>query len=170
MPVTLVLGGARSGKSAYAQQAAENAAVNGSRLVMLATAEALDDEMRTRIDKHKADRGDAWHTVEAALSLPQAILKLQSTDIAVVDCLTLWISNLMTHERNVEQGINALLTAVGNARCPLWLVSNEVGMGIVPENAMARAFRDHCGRMHQQLAAGADNVVMVVAGLPLTVK
>ena len=170
MPVTLVLGGARSGKSAYAQHAAESAAADGGRLVMLATAEALDDEMRARIDKHKADRGDAWHTIEAALSLPQAILKLQSTDIAVVDCLTLWVSNLMMHERNVEQSIAALLTAAGNVRCPLWLVSNEVGMGIVPENAMGRAFRDHCGRMHQQLAARADSVVMVVAGLPLAIK
>lgn len=170
MAVTLVLGGARSGKSAYAQQAAEKASATGGRLVMLATAEALDDEMQARIDKHKADRGGAWHTVEAATSLPQAILKLQSNDIAVVDCLTLWISNLMMRERNVEQGIAALLTAVSNARCPLWLVSNEVGMGIVPENALAREFRDHCGRMHQQLAAGADSVVMVVAGLPLIVK
>jgi adenosylcobinamide kinase/adenosylcobinamide-phosphate guanylyltransferase len=170
MAVTLVLGGARSGKSAYAQRMAEEAAAKGGRLVMLATAEALDDEMRARIEKHQADRGDAWATVEAAMNLPQAILKLQSGDIAVVDCLTLWISNLMMRERNVEQGVNALLTAVNNVRCPLWLVSNEVGMGIVPENAMAREFRDHCGRMHQQLAAKADSVAMVVAGLPLTVK
>ena len=170
MTVTLVLGGARSGKSSYAQNAAEKAAGAGGRLVMIATAEALDDEMRARIAQHKADRGDAWQTVEAPLNLPQALLKLQPSDIAVVDCLTLWISNLMMHERDVKAAIEALLFAVAQVRGALWLISNEVGMGIVPDNAMARTFRDDCGRMHQQLAAQADHAVLMMAGLPLVLK
>jgi adenosylcobinamide kinase/adenosylcobinamide-phosphate guanylyltransferase len=170
MTVTLVLGGARSGKSAYAQRAAEAAAAQGGRLVMIATAEALDDEMRERIERHKAERGDSWHTVEAPLNLPQALLKLQSSDIAVVDCLTLWLTNLMVQERDVSAAVDALLFAVAQVKGPTWLISNEVGMGIVPENAMARRFRDECGRMHQQVAARADHAVLIAAGLSVTLK
>lgn len=170
MTVTLVLGGARSGKSAHAQSAAEAAAGQGGRLVMIVTAEAADAEMKARIAKHQSDRGDAWQTVEAPLNLPQALLKLQPTDIAVVDCLTLWMNNLLLQERDVTAAVDALLFAAAQVRGPTWLVSNEVGMGIVPENALARKFRDDCGRMHQKLAARVDHAIMIVAGLPLVLK
>jgi adenosylcobinamide kinase/adenosylcobinamide-phosphate guanylyltransferase len=170
MAVTLVLGGARSGKTSYALKAAETAAASGGRLVMIATAEALDDEMRDRIDRHKAERGDAWHTVEAPLNLPQALLKLQPGDVAVVDCLTLWVNNLMAQERDVKAAVDALLFAAAQVKGPTWLISNEVGMGIVPDNALARRFRDECGRMHQQVAARADHAVLIAAGLPLILK
>jgi adenosylcobinamide kinase/adenosylcobinamide-phosphate guanylyltransferase len=170
MAVTLVLGGARSGKTSYALKAAETAAASGGRLVMIATAEALDDEMRDRIDRHKAERGDAWHTVEAPLNLPQALLKLQPGDVTVVDCLTLWVNNLMAQERDVKAAVDALLFAAAQVKGPTWLISNEVGMGIVPDNALARRFRDECGRMHQQVAARADHAVLIAAGLPLILK
>lgn len=169
MTITLVLGGARSGKTAYAERAAA-AAAGASAPVMIATAEAFDDEMRERIARHRADRGAAWRTLEAPLDLPAALAALAGGDVAVVDCLTLWLSNVLLAERDPAAAAEALLAAV--ARCParLWLVSNEVGFGIVPDNALARRFRDEAGRLHQAIAAVADEVVLVVAGIPMTVK
>lgn len=171
MTLTLVLGGARSGKSAYALEAAQiNAAARCAQLVMLATAEGLDAEMKGRIARHRAERGPAWRTVEAPLDLPESIAALEPAEAAVVDCLTLWVSNLMMREMDVEAGGKALLASLTASRLPIWIVSNEVGLGIVPDNALARKFRDDCGRLHRQIAALADHVVMLVAGLPLTLK
>lgn len=168
MPTTLVLGGARSGKTAYAQQRAESiAAPMHRRLVMIATAQAFDDEMQDRIARHQADRDEHWTTVEAPLDLIGAIAALTSGDVAVVDCLTLWVSNLMASEGDIEATFEALIEAVIACPADLLLVSNEVGWGIVPDNAMARAFRDHAGRLHQRLAKVAEETVLVVAGLPL---
>ena len=168
MPTTLVLGGARSGKTAHAQQRAESiAAPMHRRLVMIATAQAFDDEMQDRIARHQADRDDRWITVEAPLDLVGAIAALTGDDVAVVDCLTLWLSNLMTSEADIEPAFDALVAAVIACPTDLLLVSNEVGWGIVPDNAMARAFRDHAGRLHQRLAKAAEETVLVVAGLPL---
>jgi adenosylcobinamide kinase / adenosylcobinamide-phosphate guanylyltransferase len=167
MALTLVLGGARSGKSGFAQAQAE---AQGGRLVMIVTAQAFDDEMRARIEQHRRERGDVWRTVEAPLDLPQALEALSGDDVVVVDCLTLWLSNLMLSERACEPETTALLAALARMKNPVWLVSNEVGLGIVPENALARRFRDEAGRLHRLVAAQADHLVLMVAGLPLTVK
>jgi adenosylcobinamide kinase/adenosylcobinamide-phosphate guanylyltransferase len=171
MPTTLILGGARSGKSGHAQSLAEGlAGQRDRRLVMIATAEARDDEMADRIARHKAERGSAWHTIEAPVDLPAAIDGLVSRDVAVVDCLTLWLSNLMGRDADLESAASALLHSVRASPATLILVSNEVGFGIVPDNALARRFRDEAGRLHQRIATVADRVLLIVAGLPLVMK
>jgi adenosylcobinamide kinase / adenosylcobinamide-phosphate guanylyltransferase len=169
LTLTLVLGGARSGKSDFAQAQAE-AAGGAGRLVMIATGQAFDEEMRERIALHRRERGEAWRTVEAPVDLQGALAGLRDGDVAVVDCLTLWLSNLMLAEMDLEAEASTLIAAVRALRNPLWLVSNEVGLGIVPENAMARRFRDAAGRLHRRLAEVADHVVLVVAGLPMVLK
>ncbi len=168
MAFTLILGGARSGKSALAQREAE-AVARGS-LVMIATAQALDTEMAERIARHRAERGPKWRTVEAPIDLAPALAALKADDSAVVDCLTLWVSNLLMREIAVSEKADDLIAVLKACPARLWLVSNETGMGIVPDNALARRFRDEAGRLHQRLAAEAARVVMVVAGLPLTLK
>ncbi|MBW8860006.1 MAG: bifunctional adenosylcobinamide kinase/adenosylcobinamide-phosphate guanylyltransferase [Caulobacter sp.] len=171
MPFTLVLGGARSGKSAFAQAAAEAKAREiGGRPVMVATAQAFDAEMAERIARHRLDRGSAWTTLEAPLDIAGALQGLGATDVVVVDCLTLWLSNLMLDDRDLIAAAAELIAAVGRFEGTLWLVSNEVGFGIVPDNALARRFRDEAGRLHQALAQPADAVVLVVAGLTLRLK
>lgn len=171
MSFTLVLGGARSGKSAFAQGAAEAKAVEtGGRLVMIATAQAFDAEMAERIHRHRVDRGAAWTTLEAPIELAATLEGLGIDDVVVVDCLTLWLSNLMLAEMDVAAAAKTLLTAAGEFKGALWLVSNEVGFGIVPDNALARRFRDEAGRLHQALARAADAVTLVVAGLSLRMK
>ncbi len=171
MAFTLVLGGARSGKSRYAQTQAEAAAARGGgALLLIATGQALDEEMRARIIAHRRARGDAWRTLEAPLDLPATIMGLHKRDVVVVDCLTLWLSNLLLAEMDVAEQCCALLAALRPLPNPIWLVTNEVGLGIVPENALARRFRDAAGHLHQELAAMAAQVVLVVAGLPLTLK
>ncbi|CAN5281975.1 bifunctional adenosylcobinamide kinase/adenosylcobinamide-phosphate guanylyltransferase [soil metagenome] len=171
MPFTLVLGGARSGKSACAQTSAEAlAAETGGRLVMIATAQAFDSEMVERIARHREDRGSAWTTLEAPLDLPAALVSLRASDVVVVDCLTLWLSNLMLEERDVAKAAAELVAMAGRFDGALWLVSNEVGFGIVPDNALARRFRDEAGRLHQALAYAADTVTLVMAGLTLRLK
>jgi adenosylcobinamide kinase/adenosylcobinamide-phosphate guanylyltransferase len=171
LPFTLVLGGARSGKSAFAQASAEAlAAETGGRLVMVATAQAFDSEMAERIARHREDRGPAWTTVEASLDLAGALDRLEAGDVVVVDCLTLWLSNRMLGERDVAAAAAELVAVVGRFEGALWLVSNEVGFGIVPDNALARRFRDEAGRLHQALAEAADAVTLVMAGLSLRLK
>jgi len=171
LPFTLVLGGARSGKSAFAQASAEAlAAETGGRLVLIATAQAFDSEMAERIARHRQDRGPAWTTLEAPLDLAAALDGLGAGDVVVVDCLTLWLSNLMLDEREVAAAASGLVEAAGRFEGALWLVSNEVGFGIVPDNALARRFRDEAGRLHQVLAKAAEAVTLVVAGLTLRVK
>ncbi|MBO9545159.1 bifunctional adenosylcobinamide kinase/adenosylcobinamide-phosphate guanylyltransferase [Caulobacter sp.] len=169
MTSTLVLGGARSGKSAFAQKAAESVALDG-RAVMIATGQAFDDEMTQRIARHQADRGESWTTLEAPLALPEAIAALPADAVAVVDCLTLWLSNLMLAERDIEAAASELVAAVAACPARLWLVSNEVGLGIVPETPLGRRFRDEAGRLHQRLAQVADTVYFVAVGLPLRMK
>ena len=171
MTRTLVLGGARSGKSMYAQTAAEAfAKTNGGQLVMIATAEAHDDEMRERIAQHRKDRGPVWRTIEVPLGLSAALMSLQETDVAVVDCLTLWLNNLMMTDAPIPSTVQSLAAAFLDCRARLWVVSNEVGFGIVPENPLARLFRDVSGRLHLMLGHIADDVVLVVAGQPLKIK
>jgi adenosylcobinamide kinase/adenosylcobinamide-phosphate guanylyltransferase len=171
LPFTLVLGGARSGKSAFAQGAAEALAQEtGGRLVMVVTAQAFDSEMAERIARHQDDRDSAWTTVEAPLDLAGALAGLGATDVVVVDCLTLWLSNLMLDARDVAAASAELVAVVSRFEGTLWLVSNEVGFGIVPDNALARRFRDEAGRLHQALAQAAEAVTLVVAGLTLRLK
>lgn len=164
----LVLGGARSGKSRYAQVRAE--ALPGD-LIYLATAQAFDQEMRERIALHRADRGARWSTVEAPLELAEAITACSAPGtVVLVDCLTLWTSNLILAERDPAEATEELLRAVAGAGGPIILVANEVGLGIVPDNALARRFRDVAGRINQDLAAAVGEVVMMFAGLPLVLK
>jgi adenosylcobinamide kinase/adenosylcobinamide-phosphate guanylyltransferase len=170
MATTLVLGGARSGKTSYALGQALQAAGGGPAPVMIATAEALDDEMAARIVRHRDERGAAWRTIEAPLGLANVLVGLAETDIAVVDCLTLWLSNLMMAERDITAEAQVLEDAVRACPARLWLVSNEVGGGIAPDNALARRFRDEAGFLHQRLAKACDAVVLVTAGLPLRLK
>lgn len=169
MTSILVLGGARSGKSAFAQKAAESAAV-AARPVLIATGQAFDDEMAERIARHQADRGESWTTIEAPLALPEAIAALPADAIAVVDCLTLWLSNLMLNGHDVEAAAGELIKAVAARSGRLWLVSNEVGLGLVPETPLGRRFRDEAGRLHQRLAQTVDEVYFIAAGLPLRLK
>lgn len=164
----LVLGGARSGKSRLAQSRAEEL---GGNLIYVATAEAWDDEMRERIALHQADRDGRWSTLEAPLDLAAAIAARSAPGATLlVDCLTLWATNVMLAERELEAEIAALTEAVRGFRGTLILVANEVGLGIVPDNALARRFRDFAGRLNQAVAAVADEVVFVAAGLPLRLK
>ena len=137
------------------------------RPVYLATGRAWDDEMRARIDRHRSDRGEAWQTVEEPLDLVGALRKADAP--VLVDCLTLWLTNLMMEERDCDAEGDALVDALPSFGTVAF-VSNEVGQGIVPMDAMARAFRDHAGRLHQKLAAAVDEVHFVTAGLPQRLK
>ena len=170
MGVVLVGGGARSGKSSFAQRYVEKCS---QAAVYLATGEARDEEMRDRIARHRADRGKRWRTVEEPLDLTPALARLQESGEAVlVDCLTLWLSNVLLHEaRDAEQEIEALQTALAEwTGGTLVVVSNEVGQGIVPENELARAYRDLSGRMNQAVAAVADEVWLVTFGIPQCIR
>lgn len=165
--LTLVLGGARSGKSSYAERLMAEA---GRGCVYIATAEAWDDEMRTRIARHRADRPGDWQTIEAPLELAQVIDGLPSDRPILIDCLTLWLSNTMLAERDVDAACDALLVALAKAAAPVVCVSNEVGLGIVPDNALARRFRDAQGTLNQRIAAQADRVVLMTAGQAVVIK
>jgi adenosylcobinamide kinase/adenosylcobinamide-phosphate guanylyltransferase len=171
MGLRLIIGGARSGKSAHSQSLAQaEAARRGGAPVMIATAEPLDEEMRERIARHRAERGPGWRTVEAPLDPAAAITSLAAADCAVVDCLTLWLSNLMFAERDLVAATDGLLQAAARSSSEIILVTNEVGMSIVPENALARRFRDEAGRMNRRAAERADEVVVMFAGIPLRLK
>lgn len=166
--ITLILGGARSGKSRLAE---ELAAERKGPLVYIATAEAWDDEMRARIAEHKARRDSRWRSIEAPLGIAEELQAVPvDTGAVLIDCLTLWLSNQMHAGGDVAAETENLLGALGAARCPVILVSNEVGLGIVPENKLARDFRDAQGRLNQQVAAAADHVIFTAAGLPLILK
>lgn len=168
MTSLLVLGGARSGKSRYAQQRVEACA---GRLAYIATAQAFDAEMADRIARHRADRDARWHTIEAPLDLAAALARAGEAHGAIlVDCLTLWLSNLLLADRDVRREGRALAEAVAACPVPVALVANEVGLGIVPDNALARRFRDEAGWLNQRLAGMADEVVFVAAGLPMVLK
>lgn len=164
----LVLGGARSGKSAYAQARCES--VPGS-LAYIATAQPFDAEMAARIARHKRERGARWHMLEAPMDLSAAIAQAAGeADALLVDCLTLWLSNLLLADADLMAARAALVDSVASCPVPLVLVANEVGLGIVPDNALARRFRDEAGWLNQAIAAACGEVVFVAAGLPLTLK
>jgi len=163
--LTLVLGGARSGKSAYAERLIEAARTPA---LYIATAAAGDAEMAARIAAHQARRGSVWSTHESPLELAAALAAADRP--VLVDCLTLWVSNLMHAGRDVAAEGERLADALAASRLPVVLVANEVGLGIVPDNALARAFRDHAGRLNQRVAEIANTVFFVAAGLPLRMK
>lgn len=168
LPVIFVLGGARSGKSQHAERLTT---ALGPRPVYIATAEPGDAEMAERITQHQTRRGAEWRTIEAPLDLAGAITGHNGPDRPLmIDCLTIWLSNLMHAERDIPAETEKLITALAQRSGPVVLVSNEVGQGIVPDNALARRFRDEAGRMNQAVAAVADRVDFVVAGLPTTLK
>lgn len=168
MTATFVLGGARSGKSRFAENLVTSTGLDRH---YIATGRAWDDEMRARIDQHKADRGPTWTTHEEPLDLTERLAAIDGEGRAIlVDCLTLWLTNLMMDERDIAAQSAALATWLPTAKARLVVVSNEVGLGIVPENRMAREFRDHAGRLHQMIAAEAADVYFIAAGLPLKMK
>lgn len=171
MSVELILGGARSGKSRYALQ---HAIDHQQPVTWIATAHAYDEEMRERIQHHQAERPNHWQTIECPFALAQS-LAATTQDFIVIDCLTLWLSNWLCSDNEADWQLqrHAFLMMLEQHLSPkqrLLMVSNEVGFGIVPDNALARRFRDEAGRLHQDIARIADNVTLVVAGIPLTIK
>ncbi|MDF2996609.1 MAG: Adenosylcobinamide-phosphate guanylyltransferase [Xanthobacteraceae bacterium] len=167
MKLTFVLGGARSGKSRHAEALVE---ALPSPWTYIATAEAYDDEMAERIALHRSRRGAGWGTIDAPHHLAAALMTVPPERVALIDCLTLWLSNRMLADANIEMESAVVEAAMLAREAPLFVVSNEVGLGIVPDNALARRFRDAQGRLNQRIAAFADEVVLMVAGLPLKVK
>jgi adenosylcobinamide kinase/adenosylcobinamide-phosphate guanylyltransferase len=184
--ITFVLGGARSGKSRFAL---EKASAYKGKKIYIATAQAIDDEMKERIEKHKKERSGEWATFEEPLNISILISDIhRSYDVILLDCLTLWLSNLMTRRQNTEDRTQTIeielenfLDAVKSLKsssvcdlasglCSLFVVSNEVGLGIVPDNALSRRFRDLSGYLNQRVAAIADEVYLVTAGIPLKIK
>ncbi|WP_425432762.1 bifunctional adenosylcobinamide kinase/adenosylcobinamide-phosphate guanylyltransferase [Hasllibacter halocynthiae] len=159
--MSLILGGARSGKSRMAEARAGGG-------VLIATAQAHDAEMAARIARHRADRGAGWEVLEVPLDLPEALATLREDRPVVIDCLTLWLSNLLLAGRG--EGAEALPDALRACRADVICVSNEVGQGIVPATPLGRAFRDAQGRLNQRVAAASDRVTLMVAGLPLEVR
>ncbi len=165
--LTLVLGGAASGKSAYAEGLV---AADGRRKIYLATAEILDNEMRAKMHRHREARGQGWRTIEAPLDISTPLNAATNEQIVLLDCATMWLSNHLLAENDMAEARAALMTGLAMATAPVVIVSNEVGMSVVPENALARRFREEQGRLNQELAAKADLVVNVVAGLPQVLK
>jgi adenosylcobinamide kinase/adenosylcobinamide-phosphate guanylyltransferase len=168
--IIFVLGGAKSGKSAFALRKAET--LPGKK-AYIATAEPLDDEMKERIDKHKRERGKDWDAIEEPRKIAETIRTGSGKySIFLVDCLTLWVSNLLCHDERAEEAIDEFLNSLSltSQSSYFFIVSNEVGMGIVPDNALSRRFRDLAGRLNQQMASIADEVYLVTAGIPLRIK
>jgi adenosylcobinamide kinase / adenosylcobinamide-phosphate guanylyltransferase len=172
-PVTLVLGGARSGKSTHAEKLATGTLFGGNPrpAVYIATAEAGDVEMATRIMAHRTRRGGAWTTIEEPLKLAAALqMAAAHGQPVLVDCLTLWLSNLMHAETDLDEATDELVVALDGYAVPVVFVSNEVGLGLVPETPLGRAFRDAQGRLNMRMANRADRVILMAAGLPLLMK
>lgn len=168
-----MIGGARSGKSAHAERMVEAAATKGTYAggIYLATAEAGDGEMAARIRVHRERRGPRWMTVEEPLELATTLAAHSGPDRPIlVDCLTLWLSNIMAADRDLAAERQTLVKSLARLEGPVVFVSNEVGLGLVPTTPLGRAFRDEAGRLNQAVAAAADRVIFVAAGLPLTMK
>ncbi|MEH6653780.1 bifunctional adenosylcobinamide kinase/adenosylcobinamide-phosphate guanylyltransferase [Loktanella salsilacus] len=165
--LTFILGGASSGKSAYAEGLVIS---TGRPKTYIATAQAFDAEMEAKIAAHIIQRGPGWTTADAPLD-PASVLRLQgSGDIVLLDCVTLWLTNVLLADRDISAACDDLLAALAACPCPVVVVSNEAGMGIVPDNALSRRFRNAQGQINRRLAAQADTVVAVMAGLPLALK
>ncbi|MBU2991830.1 bifunctional adenosylcobinamide kinase/adenosylcobinamide-phosphate guanylyltransferase [Octadecabacter sp. 1_MG-2023] len=165
--ITLVLGGAASGKSGFAESLCFQA---GKPKTYIATAQAFDDEMRDKIKTHRLQRGENWLTIEAHLDLGPALSERTPDEIVLLDCATLWLSNVLLADQDLDTAMTALMTALTACHAQIVVVSNEVGNGIVPDNALSRQFRNAQGRLNQRLAAQAGLVVQVIAGLPQVLK
>lgn len=166
-PLTLVTGGAKSGKSRFAEGLI---VASGRARFYIATAHIWDDEMRNKVDAHRQDRGDGWQTIEAPRDVAAALAQVPPSAVVMLDCATMWLTNTMLAEADVEAETDALFVALAECPAPVVVVTNELGWSIVPENTLARRFRDAQGRLNQQLAARADVVVAVISGLPLALK
>ena len=168
----IVIGGCRSGKSRHALEMAEK--ISGKKKIFIATCVPNDDEMKQRVTRHQKDRGYSWTTVEIPVLVPEAIVEYsQKADVILVDCLTLWINNLLIEindQGKIVEHIQELTQSLNKAQCPVILVSNEVGTGIVPDNKLARLFRDTAGFVNQNIAKCADRVIWMVAGIPVQIK
>ena len=165
--LTFILGGAASGKSAYAEGLVNNTSRSKT---YIATAQPFDDEMRQKIAAHKTARGMGWTTIEAPFDPATALVAQDPAGIVLLDCVTLWLTNVLLADHDVTAAGDALLAALATCPCPVVVVSNEVGQGIVPDNALSRRFRAAQGHLNQRLARQADTVVAVMAGLPLALK
>jgi adenosylcobinamide kinase / adenosylcobinamide-phosphate guanylyltransferase len=164
-----VIGGCRSGKSRHALELSEK--VSEIHRVFMATCVPYDEEMKDRVRRHQQDRDSSWTTVDAPVELADAILKYsQSANVILVDCLTLWLSNLLMESENMESRVEQFTGAINHAQCPVIVVSNEVGTGIVPTNTLARQYRDAVGFANQKVAACVDKVIWMVAGIPVIIK
>ncbi len=164
---TLVLGGAASGKSSFAEGLCFQ---TEKPRCYIATAQAFDDEMRAKISDHQAQRGAAWTTIEAPIDVAGALRSCPADSVVLLDCATLWLSNLLLADEDVQGAGPALCAAIADCPAQVIVVSNEVGHGVVPDNALARQFRNAQGRLNQSLAAQAGTVVQVIAGLPQVLK
>ena len=163
----LVTGGARSGKSSFAEKRTKQL---GSSLVYIATSEIIDPEMEKRVAEHQARRGSEWQTLHAPLKLAEALSETDGKGPCLVDCLTIWLNNLIFHNEDTIVATKELIKVLEQRSDPVVLVTNEVGSGIVPENALARRFRDEAGRMNQIISQVADEVYLSVSGIPLQIK
>jgi len=165
--LTFVLGGAASGKSAIAEQI-----VNSSEKakVYLATAQAFDIEMKQKIERHQKSRGGGWTTIEEPFEISQVVASQDVDAVLLIDCLTLWLTNILLAEQDLEEKFGEFLAVLSDLPCQTVLVSNEVGHGIVPDNALSRKFRSAQGQLNQRVAAKSDNVIAVMAGLPVVLK
>jgi len=165
-----ITGGRRSGKSAHALKLAEQI---GEKRLYIATAQALDDEMKERIERHRKERGDGWETLEEPIHVARALNSAGDYDVILLDCLTLWLCNIMDDEESdakVLERIGKLVEACNTCDDPIVVISNETGSGIIPDNTMSRRFSDMAGIMNQKMAAAADRVILTVSGIPLTIK
>lgn len=163
----LVTGGAKSGKSRFAEKIATG---SGRPRIYIATAQVWDAEMQTKIDAHRDDRGEGWHTIEAPRDVGAALSQVPADAVVLLDCATMWLTNCMLAETDLDAEVDAFFSALATCRAPVVVVTNELGWSIVPDNALARRFRDAQGRLNQQLAARAGSVIAVIAGLPLVLK
>ncbi|MBA3035509.1 MAG: bifunctional adenosylcobinamide kinase/adenosylcobinamide-phosphate guanylyltransferase [Desulfobacterium sp.] len=170
--ITLITGGCKSGKSRHALELADN--VKGDRKLFVATCIPFDDEMKERIRRHQEERSKTWHTLEVPVLLSETISEWSAkSDIILIDCLTLWINNIMFQHPDIDKvtdNIQNLVSSIKNSCCPVVLVSNEVGSGIVPDNELARFFRDAAGLVNQKIASISDKVIWMVAGIPVVIK
>ncbi|MDE0590343.1 bifunctional adenosylcobinamide kinase/adenosylcobinamide-phosphate guanylyltransferase [Halocynthiibacter sp. C4] len=165
--LTLVLGGVASGKSDFAERLAVESGLNR---IYLATAQAFDDDMKSKIERHKSSRGSGWTTIEEPVDIEPKFVNASSRDVILLDCATLWLSNLLLAEFDVEARTMALLSALTDCNAPVIIVSNEVGGGGIAATSLARRFANAQGKLNQELAAASDTVITVMAGLPLTLK
>ena len=163
----LITGGTRSGKSSFAEKRTLS---YGTPVLYIATAQAFDEEMENRIQLHQQRRGDEWRTISEPLAIANILTSLDRQGACLVDCLTLWLSNLIFAEEDISKATSSLIEAIAARRDPVILVTNEVGCGIVPENALARQFRDEAGRLNQIVAEAVDEVYTCISGIPLKLK